>query len=87
MKIVDDILGLIDKGSLVAMVCLDISTTFDIVNHNLLLVRVDEEFRIIGTARDWIEFDPTSVLDNSSMSAHRYLTCAQHSAGPHGSVL
>ena len=37
-------------------VSLDISAAFDMVNHNLLLNRLDEEFRIIGAAKDWIEF-------------------------------
>ena len=44
MKIVSDILEHIDKGSVVALVSLDISAAFEVVNHNLLLERLDKEF-------------------------------------------
>ena len=54
VKIVDDILGHIDGGSVVALVSLDISTAFDMVDHNLLLERLSVEFGVTGAARDWI---------------------------------
>ena len=54
VKIVNDVLEHIDKGSLVALVSLDISAALDMVNHNLLLDRLEEEFGIIGAANDCI---------------------------------
>ena len=54
MKIVDDIIGHIDGGSVVAQVSLDISAAFDMVDHNLLLERLRVEFGLTGAARDWI---------------------------------
>ena len=54
VKIVNDVLEHIDNGSLVVLVSLDISAAFDMVNHNLLLDRLEEEFGIIGAANDWI---------------------------------
>ena len=54
VKIVDDILGHIDGGSIVALVNLDISTAFDMVDHNLLLERLSVEFGVTGAARDGI---------------------------------
>ena len=54
VKIVDDILGHIDGGSVVALVRLDISPAFDIVDHNLLLERLSVEFGVTGAGRDWL---------------------------------
>ena len=54
MKFVDDILGHIDGGSVVALVSLDISVAFDMVDHNLLLERLRVELGVTGAARDWI---------------------------------
>ena len=53
-KIVNDILEHIDKGSVVALASLDISAAFDMVTHNLLLDRLDEEFGISGASKDWL---------------------------------
>ena len=52
MKIVDDILGHIDGGSVVALVSLDISAAFDMVVHKLLLERLSVEFGVTGATRD-----------------------------------
>ena len=51
VKIVDEILGHIDGGSVVALVSLDISAAFDMVDHNLLLERLSVEFGVSGAAR------------------------------------
>ena len=54
VKIANVIVEHIDKGSVVALVSLHISATIDMVNHNLLLDRLDKEFEIIGAANDYI---------------------------------
>ena len=54
MKIVDDIIVHIDSGSVVALVSLDISAAFDMVDHNLLLESLRVEFGVTSAARDWI---------------------------------
>ena len=54
MKVVGDILGHIDGGSVVALVDLDISATFDMVAHILLLESLSVEFGVIGAVRVWI---------------------------------
>ena len=51
MKIVDDILGHIDVGSIVALLILDFSVAFDMIDHNLLVERLRVEFGVTGAAR------------------------------------
>ena len=56
VKIVDDILGAIDSGSVVALVGLDISAAFDTVNHHhTLLNRLEHEFGINVVSLNWID--------------------------------
>ena len=50
VKIVDDILTLVDSGSAVALVGLDISAAFGIVGHSKLLSRLEHDFSIEGAA-------------------------------------
>ena len=44
---------------------LDLSATFDTVDHDILLKRLDSRFSICGTARDWFR----SYLKNRTQSA------------------
>src|SRR5208282_5017905 len=55
VKIVDDILGAIDSGSVVALVGLDISAAFDTVSHQTLLSRLEHEFGITAVPLNWID--------------------------------
>ena len=41
-------------GTVVALVSLDKSAAFAMVNHNLLLDKLNKEFVTIGAAKDWI---------------------------------
>ena len=54
VKIVDDILSIVDSGSAVALVGLDISTAFDTVSHCKLLARLEHDFSIEGVVLKWI---------------------------------
>ena len=54
VKIVDVILSIVDSGSPVALVGLDISAAFDTVSHRKLLARLEHDFSIEGVAREWI---------------------------------
>ena len=87
VKIVDDIIGHIDGGSVVALVSLDISATFNMVNHNLLLERLSIEFGVTGAARDWIASYLRSrsffILIGRSSSSIR----SSNAGVPQGSVL
>ena len=54
VKIVDDILSIVDSGSAVALVSLDISATFDTISHRKLLAKLEHDFSIEGVALEWI---------------------------------
>ena len=66
VKIVDGILQSVDTGSIAALIGLDISATFDTMNHATLLARLQSEVGIIDTPPTWIK---GSFLD---------LSCSQH---------
>ena len=54
VKIVDDILSIVDSGSAVALVILDISAAFDTISHRKLPARLEHDFSIEGVALEWI---------------------------------
>ena len=54
MKIVDDIVSMVDSGSAVALVGLDISAAFDTISRRKLLARLEHDFSIEGVALEWI---------------------------------
>ena len=87
VKIVDDILALVDSGSAVALISLDISAAFDTVSHPKLLARVETEFGIEGAALGWIN----SYLSNRTFFVRvgdsSSAVVALSSGVPQGSVL
>ena len=54
VKIVDDILSIVDSGSAVVLVDLDILAAFDTISHRKLLARLEHDFSIEGVALEWI---------------------------------
>jgi len=48
-QILNDIIGSADAGHITALVRLDISAAFDVVDHMILIQRLHEEFRITDT--------------------------------------
>ena len=54
VKIVHDILSIVDSSSAVALVGLDISAAFDTVSHRKLLARLEHDFSIKGVTLEWI---------------------------------
>jgi len=53
-KILDDIIEAADVSHITALVSLDISAAFDVVDHVILIQRLEEEFGITDTCRNWI---------------------------------
>ena len=54
VKMVDDILGCMDSGSVAVVVGLDISAAFDTVCQQTLLGRLELEFGISGISFEWV---------------------------------
>ena len=48
-----DIVSAIDKGYVVALALLDLSSVFDIVDHTLLLYILENRFSVTGTNLEW----------------------------------
>jgi len=48
-----DILLAVDPGDFVAVVLLDLSAAFDMVDHDILLQRLESSFGIADVAKDW----------------------------------
>ena len=60
----DDLLGEIDKGNVVALICLDMSAAFDTVDHEGLLKVLQQRFGVDGVPLQWFR----SYLSSRSFS-------------------
>ena len=56
VKLVNDILWNMENQLVTAIVILDLSETFDRVDHDLLLDVLGKRFGIVGSARTWYEY-------------------------------
>ena len=71
IKVVDDILCFTDAGSAVVLVGLDISASFDTVNHNILLRRLKQDFGISGLQLQWLS-SYLSAYHSVCISVHHH---------------
>ena len=53
VKVVNDALWAMDKGSITLLVIMDLSAAFDSVNHNVLLSVLEDYFAVGGAALGW----------------------------------
>ncbi len=87
VKLTNDILCTVDNKKPVILVLLDLSATFDTVDHKILLHTLEHEFGIIGSALAWIisylSGRYQAVYINGASSTKRPLSCGV----PQGSVL
>ena len=87
LRVLNDILRSADSGDLTLLVLLDLSAAFDVIDHELLLLRLQNEVGISGTALTWFHSylaDRTQrVFVNGASSTDTPLTCGV----PQGSVL
>ena len=54
IKVVSDIQSEISKKKMVALVALDLSSAFDTIDKDVLLCKLDQDFKITGTVLAWI---------------------------------
>ena len=54
-EVKSDILQNFEDGNVTCLVLLDLSATFDMVNHKILLQRLQHRYRIKGVALKWLE--------------------------------
>lgn len=87
LRVHHDITSALDKNCCTVLLMLDLSAAFDVIDHNILLNRLEFSFGISGTALSWIQSYLTnrtqSVAIGTVLSDDRHL---QYGV-PQGSVL
>ena len=87
LRILNDLLVMIDGGNNAILVLLDLSAAFDTLDHTLLLQRLHAEIGLDGSALDWfssyLSCRSQQVLVGHALSAETPLLCGV----PQGSVL
>ena len=54
VKVFNDCLVLMDKKRIILLILLDLSAAFDTIDHNVMLLRLEELFGINGSALEWL---------------------------------
>ncbi len=87
LQVYNDILMSTDAGNAVALILLDLSSAFDMVDHNLLLSRLKSCVGLRGTVLNWFQSFLTnrkfSVCTGQYTSSSAPLACGV----PQGSIL
>ena len=87
LRVLNDVLCSADKGDVTLLVLLDLSAAFDLIDHQLLLSRLQHEVGMTDTVLAWFRSylcnRKQHVTVNSSSSTETILTCGV----PQGSVL
>ena len=92
LKVKTDILKAMDNQEIACLVLLDLSAAFDMVNHKILLERLENYFRITGIALRWIESHLTNwlqrvVIGDMNMTGAKSDSISLKFGVPQGSVL
>ena len=87
LSIHNDLILAMDRSEVISLILLDLSATFDTVDHSILLHRLQHWFDVHGTSLDWFSSYLTSrfqaVSIQNSTSSFSNLSCGV----PQGSVL
>jgi len=85
--ILDDIIGTADIGRIAGLVSLDIAAAFDVVDHGILIQRLEEEFGITDTCRNWIMSYLTGCSATVRVGSSSSSTVGVPHGVPQGSIL
>lgn len=56
LRVFNDLLLIADSGRSAVLVLFDLSSAFDLVDHNILLTRLEHMVGIKGSALSWLPF-------------------------------
>jgi hypothetical protein len=87
LKVVNDIIEDLDKGSNVALVLLDLSAAFDTIDHNILLKRLSHSYGITDNALSWLRSYLTERKQCVSIDSMTSKDITLEFGVPQGSVL
>ena len=80
----NDMIGALDRGEIGALVLLDMSAAFDMVDHSVLLATMERRFAVAGDALAWISdfiFDRSQTVHVRRISVRTYSGIVWRSTG------
>ena len=77
MKVQNDIAESLDQKRLVVLVMLDLSSAFHVIDHNIMLARLQHSFGVTAEALDWMRSYISGRTECVSVGIHRQL-CSSH---------
>ena len=87
LKVQNDIAAALDRRSMAVLILLDLSAAFDVIDHTILLNRLEYSFGISGNALKWMKSYHSDrvqcVAVGAETSTNKFLKCGV----PQGSVL
>ena len=86
MKVQNDIAEALDQKRVVVLVTLDLSSAFDVIDHSIMLTRLQHSFGVNAEALDWMQSYISGRTQCVSVGLRRQLR-SSHIYAVAGSVL
>uniref|UniRef100_A0A669B0J7 Reverse transcriptase domain-containing protein n=1 Tax=Oreochromis niloticus TaxID=8128 RepID=A0A669B0J7_ORENI len=87
LRVFNDLLSIADSGRPVVLILLDLSSAFDLVDHNVLLMRLEHLVGITGSALSWFKSYLSERSFSVTMGTYASSIAPVTSGVPQGSVL
>ena len=87
LKVVNDILNIADQNSICPLAMLDLSAAFDTIDHDILLLRLQNLYGISGTALKWFKSYFSNRFQAVKIASERSEWRRLRYGEPQGSVL
>lgn len=55
MKVLNDVLIVVDSGDTALLVLIDLSAAFDTIDHEILIAQLEQVVGILGTVLNWFK--------------------------------